>query len=1216
MGGTASGVTYRSVLGVSEFRAVFGAELLSVAGDQVAAVSLAVLVFDRSSSPLLAALAYALTFLPWLVVAPLLGLLADTRPRRSTMIWCDLLRAVAVGLMALPWLPVPVLFGLLFAAAAFAPPFESARAALLPDILPGQRYPVGQALATTGYQLSSVAGFAAGGLLVSALSPRTGLALDAATFLLSAGLLLRGVAARPAVSAPATTVRDWAVASAQGARLIFVTPQLRRLVTLGVIGAALAVVPEGLAVAYAAQHGHAATATGLLTAALPAGVVVGSLALARWVPPQHRDRLLRPMTLLAAAPLAATVLEPPVPVAIGLWAVAGVGCAFQLTANATFAAAVPAPMRGRAFAFAQAGLQTAQGLALLAAGAAATLTSAGVVVGAVGALALGAFVAVTPTRPRVYPAAQRWLRRLPASAAVWLLIGTVTGLSTLLWLTVGEDLGPGPLQAEHPLHWWLLAPVFTLTISFLVHFQTRGESRSIALCQLPLVLGLYFCTPVGLVLARVLGPLPFLIGVRRQSPVKLGLNLAVFGLEATVAVSVFHATWPGSGHPSTFAWVATLLAVLAADVGSFVAVAVAIALTERRFAVRETVRPLTFAVGTSVLNTCLALLAVAALSQDPTSSLLIALVAALVVLGFRAYANLLERDAGLGQLVRFQETLTPLTFRGDDLYPALEHTRRLLMAEQVELTLTDGSGDGATQLLLRADGFRERRHLRPAIGSDHAAGDVAVVSGPLEQIVVPLQVGGRTIGSLAVRHRQGDIRAFNGSDVKLLETLASLVSAALEKGTLLERLQEAATRDSLTGLLSLGEACRLTDERLVRSTPLTVVLIDITRLQDVNDSLGHAAGDAVLRVVADRLCLAVPDGALVARTGGDEFATVLPGPASPEAASATAVRISHSVGQLMEVAGVTVDVRLRIGISQSPPDGHDAGTLLRRAELALASTRRSSATIARYQPEMERQSARRLRLGSDLRPALEGRDLAVMFQPLVRTSDGIVVGAEALVRWDHPVYGPVDPTELIPLAERCGQIDALTNMVLDRSLQQAAAWAASGHPLRVSVNLSARCLQDLSLPSRVLDRLAAHRVLPERLTLEITESIVAEEPARALGVLAQLRAIGVRLSIDDFGTGYSSLAYLTSFPVQEVKLDRSFITVMERNGDPTLVRAIVALAHGLGLEVVAEGVEDCSVLDRLTGLGVDLVQGYYLGHPRLAADWDAWPAGQSAARLT
>jgi MFS family permease len=391
--------TYRDVLGVAEYRTLLAAQVGSGIGDQMAKIALAILVFDRTSSPLLAALAYAVGYLPWLVGGPVLSPLADRLPRREVMVGCDLGRAVLLGAMALPGLPLPVLFALLLTASLLAPPFEAARAATLPDVLHGDLYVVGSALAGISFQLVQVIGFAVGGAVVALLGARGTLGLDAATFVVSALVIQSGVRRRPAADPTGrpTLVQD----ATEGARVVFGDPLLRAVLMLAWVGAAFTIVPEGLAVTYADSVGGGSVTTGFLTASMPAGVVLGAVLIGRFVAPARRLRLIVPLAVLAMAPLVLTAVHPPAVVAGLLWAASGFGMAFQLPANAAFVAAVPAASRGRAFGLAQSGLQLWQGVAIAAGGFAARSIHVELVVAGAGVLGLACVGAIALRWPQL-----------------------------------------------------------------------------------------------------------------------------------------------------------------------------------------------------------------------------------------------------------------------------------------------------------------------------------------------------------------------------------------------------------------------------------------------------------------------------------------------------------------------------------------------------------------------------------------------------------------------------------------------------------------------------------------------------------------------------------------------------------------------------------------------------------------------------------------------
>ncbi|GAB3678298.1 MFS transporter [Actinocorallia lasiicapitis] len=385
--------TYREVFGVAEFRHLWLAQTLSSLGDQLAQVALAVLVYHRTESALLTAVTYALTYLPPIVGGPVLAGLADILPRRRLMIVCDLLRAVLVAVMAWDGAPFPMLCALVFLTTLLGAPFSAARAALLPDILEGDRYVVGAAINNITHQASQMLGFVAGGALVVALSPRQALAADSVTFVVSAVILAVGVRKRKAAREGRQRPGMWRNTRA-GARLVFGDPTLRSLISFAWL-CAFYVIPEGLAAPYAATFGKDALYVGVLMAAMPTGMVVGSFIFTRFVRPSGRIRSMGWMSMLACAPLIGCGLKPGLWVVVGLWALAGAGGAYQLAANAAFVAAVPPEGRGQAFGLAQSGILAGQGLGILAGGALAQVIGPEAVVALAGAAGLSVATMLT-----------------------------------------------------------------------------------------------------------------------------------------------------------------------------------------------------------------------------------------------------------------------------------------------------------------------------------------------------------------------------------------------------------------------------------------------------------------------------------------------------------------------------------------------------------------------------------------------------------------------------------------------------------------------------------------------------------------------------------------------------------------------------------------------------------------------------------------------------
>jgi predicted signal transduction protein with EAL and GGDEF domain len=353
----------------------------------------------------------------------------------------------------------------------------------------------------------------------------------------------------------------------------------------------------------------------------------------------------------------------------------------------------------------------------------------------------------------------------------------------------------------------------------------------------------------------------------------------------------------------------------------------------------------------------------------------------------------------------------------------------------------------------------------------------------------------------------------------------------------------------------------------------------------------------------------------VARLSGDQFVVLLPDVGTVSNAIAVAAKLRDALQTPFRVSGVELDVEANVGVVTSGEHGLDPGTLLQHADIAMYVARVQNVGVFAYTPDVDKHSPEGLLLLGELPRAIRNAELVLHYQPKVATSTGDLVGAEALVRWQHPERGMILPDDFIPLAEHTGLIGSLTRYVLAAALTQVRSWADAGRPLTVSVNLSARNLIDESLPALVADLLRAHGVPAERLVLEVTESALMMDPGRAQQVLEQLSALGVRISVDEFGAGYTSLSQLRTLPVQELKLDRSFVlTMTEDASNALIVHSVIDLGHSLGLSIVAVGVETAQVRTALEQVGCDVVQGFHLSRPVAADALDEWRAEHESGR--
>jgi diguanylate cyclase (GGDEF)-like protein/PAS domain S-box-containing protein len=536
-----------------------------------------------------------------------------------------------------------------------------------------------------------------------------------------------------------------------------------------------------------------------------------------------------------------------------------------------------------------------------------------------------------------------------------------------------------------------------------------------------------------------------------------------------------------------------------------------------------------------------------------------------------------------------------------------------------------GAGVSGRAIQQRAPVFINDYQLES--GAETPAGKAGVRAA----VGVPLLHEGRLLGALSV-NTYDPTRHFTSEDAEVLELLAGIASAILaslertaelatanhELGQARDEAQHQALHDGLTGLPNrtllrdrLQQAILLADRD---HSGLALLIMDLDRFKDVNDTLGHHSGDDLLQQVGARLRNTLRASDTVARMGGDEFAMILPTAGDADFAARVAQTLVKALEQPFTLDGHTVSIGASIGVAAYPEHGADAKVLLRHADVAMYAAKRAGVGHTVYSFEQDTNDPDRLTFIGELRAAIANGDLVLHYQPKISLRTSQCDRVEALVRWQHPERGLVPPDSFIPLAEQTGLIKQLTRWVLNQAIGQCRTWQDNGLEITVGVNLSMRNLHDPELVDLVAQLLKTHGVSPAMLKLEVTESAVMTDPKRALDTLVRLRAIGVEVAIDDFGTGHSSLSYLKQMPVEEIKLDRSFVRDMGTNkNDFTIVRSTIKLAHDLGLRVIAEGVEDQATWDLLVGLGCDLAQGYHMSRPLTEPNlrvWLARPANQ------
>jgi diguanylate cyclase (GGDEF)-like protein len=834
----------------------------------------------------------------------------------------------------------------------------------------------------------------------------------------------------------------------------------------------------------------------------------------------------------------------------------------------------------------------------------------------------------------------RWLRVSEPRARhlrVWLLTFTMAAVG----LGIGAVRPTAWLQQEMPVHieWWILAIGFAASEIFVIHYQFRRERYTFSLMELPLALGLFFSPWLSLLTARLVGGGLALRLHRKQSTMKLAFNLATFILETSVDVVLFRLLAHGATGDSAQAFVAAMVATTFGVLLITASIALVISINEGPPDRKTLVRLFTANLIVAVTNVSLALVAVSVLWVSQRAGWLLLVVASILFIGYRSYARLQQKHDDLELLYDFTRRTGTALQVDSAMKELLTQVRGVLRAGTAEIVIrssrpgaglvrTSISGEDDIEVstidedsLWRRVATEGESILAAAPIRDDELREQLGTRDVVDALVAPLRRGdGALIGLMLAGNRLGDHRTFSGEDLKLFETLANHASVSLENRHLIDQLRlEAADKehqslhDALTGLPNRLLFNQRVEQALSRSARVAqkvgVMLLDLDRFKEVNDTLGHHNGDLLLQEIAERLRRTVRAGDTVARLGGDEFAVLLPELSGPEAAVAAANGIRHALERPFSIGEVTLDVGASIGIAVWPDHGDDAVTLLQRADVAMYAAKATQDSVDVYDPNRDTYSLERLALVGELRRAIEQGELAVHYQPKADTRTGRVIGMEALVRWIHPRRGFIPPEEIIRVAEQTGLIRPLTLFVLAQALRQCRAWRRAGFAYDIAVNLSLRNILDAELPNDVLRLLDDVGLPSSALTFEITESSIMADPVRTEAVVSRLRSMGVAMAIDDFGTGYSSFSHLKRLPVDEIKIDRSFVQHMASDeSDFTIVRTIVDLGRNLGIRVVAEGVEDTMTWARLDSVGCDVIQGYVLTKPLSSLDLDRWLA--------
>ena len=786
---------------------------------------------------------------------------------------------------------------------------------------------------------------------------------------------------------------------------------------------------------------------------------------------------------------------------------------------------------------------------------------------------------------------------------------------------------------ESPVHvpWPILAIAYLAaeTKVILVHF--RRETHSFSLSEVPAVIGLFFVTPNEYLLAVLVGSGVALLVTARQSLVKVAFNLANFALIGVVTLAVFYRIATPGGTPDPVDWLAAFGAMIVPVVIGALTIATAISLSGGAPQFQKLPEMIKFGLVVALANTSLALLAVSVMWVNLSAVLLLLIPLVTIFLAYRAYLSEREKHERLELLYQSSRIMQHSPELDSALVALLDHARTMFRAEVAEVILYPRDDarealrmtsihDGSPAVMVpEAINFDTGIHSR-VVGERRAfltTSAIRVLAGrPIRQAMVSPLIGeSGLVGAMTVANRLTEGTSFDDDDLLLLETLANQAAVALENGQLeqslaelsrlKEQLRHQAYHDPLTGLANRAMFAEQVEAQLAARQPgldAVVLFLDLDDFKLVNDTLGHGAGDRLLRVVAERINGCVRSEDLAARLGGDEFAVLLLDTPSLDRSMSVAQRIIEALQVPFQIGGSEISVGASIGIAATSRSDDSADVLLRNADVAMYTAKAAGKRRAAvFEPTMHAALVARHSLSAELSRSLGRGELAVFFQPIVRLADRKLAGVEALVRWRHPTRGLILPGEFISLAEETGLILSLGRWVLAEACMRFGAWQAQpdvADDFFVSVNISPLQLQQPEFIEEIESTLAATGLDPRRLVLELTETAMFQDTEATISKLGALRAAGVRIAMDDFGTGYSSLGYLRRFPVDILKIARDFVVEPElEQSEWVFAHAIVALGQTLGLQIIAEGIEEASQVDRLLQMGCELGQGFHLGAP-------------------
>jgi len=808
-----------------------------------------------------------------------------------------------------------------------------------------------------------------------------------------------------------------------------------------------------------------------------------------------------------------------------------------------------------------------------------------------------------------------------------------------LQLTVVEDVDI--VRRIEWLPWWSIALISFGVEHYAIHIEWKGHGRSHALSDFPIMLGLIALSPMELILARMTGVLAHRVITVRDPLIKMAFNVAIVWFETTVLLAIIAVFTTRLDIAAWQSWPLLIVAIVCVDALGTTLVAAVVSISSMEPGSFARLRVQALDVIAVTFSAIAAIVLTLTLIEYPYSVWLVFVLAGLLIAAYHHHRSTANRYESLRQLSRQMDEVAAVAY-SSGWNELLQKMAATFNARRAELIVFSANGTGeATRYRLqqRGEGEEEtfipdaderRLHMdmqrHPAarfLGTAVLPASVTRSGAGAKGMAAPLVVHERAMGLLVVMDKAAGERTFNPANLEQFGLFAARVGRAVEQGRLVERIREETETlrermyvDTLTGFPSesaFHERMRATH---AQEQDAAIAVVSIRNMISINRNFGRAVGDGVLMDIAGKLKLLLRDGVSVYRPAAAKFIVVMQDVSREQAADTLREWLAEN-DLVYHHGDVNIFAEVYCGVAHYPDDSDEPAIVMESAGVAMTHAEASREPVAVYATPVTRDDAFDIILRGDLAEAVRNREIDLAFQPKILLRNGEIIGCEALARWRHPKYGYIRPDIFIAIAEKTNIILDLSRLVFEKSLQALGGWLKTRSDLGLSMNLSAYDLRQPDLVARAAEMLEAWSIPASRITFEITETVLMEDVQQSANVIEGLHRLGIRISVDDFGTGYSSFAYLAQLHLDELKIDRSFVSNMDsRTADAAVVETLIQLAHRLNIAVVAEGVETGAVLARLAALGCDEAQGYFISRPLDAHGFETFLREREALPLS